>query len=55
MGQYYYILTREEGKNHVVYNRDLIIDGKKRIRHGKAYGTLVVGKSNGKRNQRKNL
>ena len=29
MGQYYYILTREEGKNHVVYNRDLIIDGKK--------------------------
>ena len=29
MGQYYYILAREEGKNHVVYNRDLIIDGKK--------------------------
>ena len=29
MGQYYNILMKEENKNTVVYNRDLIVDGKK--------------------------
>ncbi len=29
MGQYYYILMKEENKNTVVYNRDLIVNGKK--------------------------
>ena len=29
MGQYYNILMKEENKNTVVYNRDLIVNGKK--------------------------
>ena len=29
MGQYYYILMKEENKKSAVYNRDLIVNGKK--------------------------
>ena len=42
MGQYYYILAKEENKNSKVYNRDLIINGKKEYVTGMATENLFL-------------